>query len=458
MTRTIPISIAWQTTVLLRLTLATGAGAVSVFGFVPYSLLVFVPVAYATLLLCLIGLSTRAAFLVGWCFGMAQFGFGISWIADSFFVDADRFGTVAIPAVASLSAFLAVFPGFAAAVFVRLSTRYAVTGAHAALLLATCWTGAEWLRGHVLTGFPWNLAGYAFVDYAALRQPAAWFGSYGLSFLAVFAGALPATAVAATVRVRWSSLAVFIAMAALLYGFGISRLASPAPEVTGVELRIVQGNIPQQQKWGPGSRDRTLARYLDLSGRPGGFDVLLWPETAFPGSLDEEWPLASYDTIWHNQNEDHWARNATKTVCMDVDGDGKAEVFTSHSEKSGYPVARYDYEAGVWQKQVILTTLPAAHNLQVADMDNDGSFEVLTGVNRHRAVGIADETGAAMPTDFPVLIMSQSDGQWEGQVINNDGSYNLLVGDLEGDGDTDIIRWTSHDRKDMWLMKNRWVE
>ena len=288
MTRTIPISIAWQTTVLLRLTLATGAGAVSVFGFVPYSLLVFVPVAYATLLLCLIGLSTRAAFLVGWCFGMAQFGFGISWIADSFFVDADRFGTVAIPAVASLSAFLAVFPGFAAAVFVRLSTRYAVTGAHAALLLATCWTGAEWLRGHVLTGFPWNLAGYAFVDYAALRQPAAWFGSYGLSFLAVFAGALPATAVAATVRVRWSSLAVFIAMAALLYGFGISRLASPAPEVTGVELRIVQGNIPQQQKWGPGSRDRTLARYLDLSGRPGGFDVLLWPETAFPGYLDED--------------------------------------------------------------------------------------------------------------------------------------------------------------------------
>lgn len=288
MIEAVQILIPWPKTLLLRLSLAAGAGTLSVLVLPPFSLLVFLPIAYATLLLCLLGLSMRAAFLVGWSFGLGQFGFGISWIAESFFVDADRFAALAIPAVASLSAFLAVFPGLTAAVFASLSARHEVTGVRAALLFTTCWTGAEWLRGHILTGFAWNLAGYAFAEYAALRQPAAWVGSYGLGFLAVFAGVLPGAAIAAPARVRWFVLALCAAMMVSVYAFGVSRLASPAPESPGIELRIVQGNIPQQEKWVAGSRDRTLARYQDLSARPGSFDVMLWPETAFPGYLDED--------------------------------------------------------------------------------------------------------------------------------------------------------------------------
>ncbi len=288
MSAVVPTFVRSPQTQLFRLPLAAGAGALSVLVLPPFSLLIFLPFAYATLLLCLLGLSTRLAFLVGWTFGLGQFGFGISWIAESFFVEADRFGSLAIPAVTGLSAILAVFPGLAAAIFVRLSVRHAATGVGLALLFATCWTAAEWLRGHVLTGFPWNLAGYAFVDYAALRQPAAWFGSYGLSFLAVFAAALPGVALAARDLVRWSALAVFIALTVSTYGFGILRMASPSPEGPGTELRIVQGNIPQQEKWAAGSRDRTLTRYLGLSARPGSFDILLWPEAAFPGYLDED--------------------------------------------------------------------------------------------------------------------------------------------------------------------------
>lgn len=288
MSEAVAILLRWPKTLSLRPFLAAGAGALSVLVLPPYSLLVFLPIAYATLLFCLRGLSTRTAFLVGWSFGLAQFGLGISWIGESFFVDADRFASLAIPAVASLSAFLAVFSGVAAAVFAHLSIRHVITGVTAALLFATCWTGAEWLRGHILTGFPWNLAGYAFVDYSALRQPASWFGIFGLSFLAVFTGALPGVALAVPFRVRWSALAVFAVMTVSIYGLGALNLASPAPAGTDIELRIVQGNIPQQQKWAPGSRDRTLTRYLGLSAGPGSFDVLLWPETAFPGYLDED--------------------------------------------------------------------------------------------------------------------------------------------------------------------------
>ena len=65
------------------------------------------------------------------------------------------------------------------------------------------------------------------------------------------------------------------------------RLGKDVP-ATDIALRIVQGNVPQVEKWAPGSRERTLEKYLGLSAQPGRFDLLLWPETAFPGFLDED--------------------------------------------------------------------------------------------------------------------------------------------------------------------------
>lgn len=174
-----------------------------------------------------------------------------------------------------------------------------------------------------------------------------------------------------------------------------------------------------------------------------------------PGNLNSPWELQPIDSIWFNQQDEHWSRNATKVVCEDTDNDGKSEVFITHSEKAGYPVAKYDWEDGVWSKEVLMTELQAAHNLQVIDVDLDGNFEVLSGINTHRATDIAAADSVPEPTTFPVVILSQNGDKWEQKVINQDGCYNLLTGDLEGDGDIDIIRLTTHDAKDMWLMKNQ---
>ena len=169
--------IALRPRLLSRMTLGFAAGALTVLTFPPFSLLLLVPVAYSAFFVGLRDLSLGRAFLVGWAFGLGQFGFGISWIAESFYVEAERFGAMAIPAVAGLSAGLAIFPAIAAVLFAEIARRGALGNLLACLLFATFWTVAEWLRGHVLTGFPWILASYALVDYAALRQPAAWVGS-----------------------------------------------------------------------------------------------------------------------------------------------------------------------------------------------------------------------------------------------------------------------------------------
>ena len=264
--------------------LAFAAGAAAVLALPPFSMLPVALLAFAALFLLVSKGGARRSFVLGWAFGLGHFAFGLSWIAESFAVDAERYGWMAVPAVAGLSAVLALFPALACTVFARLR----IGGVTGAVAFAACWTAAEWLRGHVLTGFPWNLAGYALAEFDALRQPAAWIGSYGLSFLVVLVATLPAVALQTTGARRAGPLVLGGLLFFVLLGAGWSRLATAPFEGTGVRLRIVQGNVAQTDKWRPGLREAIFARYLSLSAAPGAFDVLLWPEAAFPGDLDED--------------------------------------------------------------------------------------------------------------------------------------------------------------------------
>ena len=263
------------------------AGAAAVLTLPPFSILALGPAAYGALFLLVRDRIPLVAGAMGWLFGLGYFGFGLSWIAESFQIDAERFGALAIPAVAGLSALLALFPALAMALFILLCRSRLVGGVVASFLFAACWAGAEWLRGHVLTGFPWNLAAYALADFDALRQPAAWLGSYGLSFLVILASVLLAQAILARGASRWLTLLFFALVVGGLWVSGQVRISRPMPEATGISLRIVQGNVPQRNKWAPGSAPATLSRYLRLSAQGDPVDALLWPETAYPGFLDE---------------------------------------------------------------------------------------------------------------------------------------------------------------------------
>ncbi len=267
-----------------RCAVASLAGALAVLALPPFSILAAIPAAWSSLFLVVLGQGVGTAATLGWAFGVTHFAFGLWWITESFMVDPDKFAGLAIPAVIGLSGLLALFPSMAMALFASLRLK----GILAAFVFATSWVGAEWLRGHILTGFPWNLASYALVDYAELRQTAAWVGSYGLSFLTVLAGVLPAVALRRAGRERIVALVSLTSLIAIVWTFGVIRLAAPEPSPTGTQLRIVQGNVPQVEKWDPSKRKKIVARYLDLSSRPGAPDLVLWPESAFPGFLDED--------------------------------------------------------------------------------------------------------------------------------------------------------------------------
>lgn len=260
------------------------AGAVSALAFAPFDLAFLLLLAFAVLVLLLDGANrsahrVRVCALVGWCFGFGQFLAGLYWVAYAFTVVPAQHAWQ-IPFVETLlPGGLALFPAMACAV-AGLFWRPA---AARVLILAMSYAAAEWLRGHVLTGFPWNLPAYAWGGVLPVLQSAAVVGAYGLSALTILFGVSLACLFDASRqwRIPVAMTALFVVMAAA----GVLRLAiSPTLNVAGVELRLVQPNVRQQDKYVPEYRVRNWRELIALSREPARVRPthIIWPEAAPP--------------------------------------------------------------------------------------------------------------------------------------------------------------------------------
>ena len=220
--------------------------------------------------------SPRSALLRGWAWGTGHFAVGSYWILEAFFVPPADYAVLGPPIVAGLAVLLGFFPGLAAGISRWLVERWPhLNGRYRRLLvLALAWTAAEWLRGHIFTGYPWNPLGHVWAFAAPLLQGAAVVGVYGLGLLTFLVLAAPAAGWRASI----AALAALVAA-----GFAGQWTMVPLPD-DGPMLRIVQPNTPQAEKWRRDMAGQQLARLVELSRQPG-FDKLaavIWPETAPP--------------------------------------------------------------------------------------------------------------------------------------------------------------------------------
>ncbi len=232
----------------------------------------------------------RSAFAVGWWWGFGHFLAGFFWIANSFLIDPIRFGWMVPPVIAGLAAYMALSPALAvAAAWHKTASPLARV-----LLLAATWTIAEWLRGHLFTGFPWNLSAYVWSLDPALMQSAALWGAWGLSFLTILLAGLLSLMGRGNRRSDLRAGGVFLALLVVLYGFGAWRLGTSEAEVaeanqSAITLRLVQGNIDQWEKLTGAHRDRDIAQHLRLTTMMPGLEQVraaIWPETAATVFLD----------------------------------------------------------------------------------------------------------------------------------------------------------------------------
>jgi hypothetical protein len=149
------------------------------------------------------------------------------------------------------------------------------------------------------------------------------------------------------------------------------------------------------------------------------------------------WAVRTIDPYWNSDDGYTWQHNSTKMICADVDDDGRDEVFISCSEKFRTRVAWYDMDPNhidKWKRHEVGQNA-YAHTLQVGDMDNDGDLDVISGNNGDQGD----------PEYSPVLLFLQNDGKWSTQQLSLQGAYNSYIGDVEGDGDLDFFRYDGHE-------------
>ena len=284
-----------------RRAIAATAGAGSVLAMAPFFAW---PVLFLTLpilvLLIDAALATAKrrpaahAAAITWWFAFAYFLAGLFWIGEAFLVEADKFAALMPFAVMAMPAGLALFWAGA----VAAASPFWGNGLRRVFVLAVALSVAEWLRGHILTGFPWNVLGYALTAPETMMQSAAVLGIYGLTLVAIPVLACPLIAWADSRSARCDAtrpvlvtVLASLAVLAAIAGWGRLRLAADPPVAKSVvRLRLVQPSIPQREKWQQENQRRNFLRHLELTRQsPAGIEdhargvnLIVWPEAAMP--------------------------------------------------------------------------------------------------------------------------------------------------------------------------------
>ncbi|MBU1174364.1 MAG: apolipoprotein N-acyltransferase [Alphaproteobacteria bacterium] len=237
-----------------------------------------------------------APFFIGFWFGLGYFAVAIHWIGFAFFAEGGWVPVLAPFGVGLLAAILALFWGAAAALahFLWSENGFRVVVLAAALALA------EFARGHMFTGFPFDLLGYALTANDQMMQAASLVGVYGLSFVAPLVAATPALIWPALDRPLSRRLMPFFAALSVLaaqLAFGAIRLETTETNLRDdMRVRMVQPNIDEAAQWLAADGEFVLSRLIEISEAVGNPDApglatithLIWPESAFPFYLSRK--------------------------------------------------------------------------------------------------------------------------------------------------------------------------
>lgn len=256
-------------------------GAVSVTAFAPLN---FSPAA----VIALVGLFTLwsqalnrfEGFKLGLWFGLGQFGFGVSWLISSMYFYAEVPLPLAVLATFMFVLFLSLYVGFAGwvAQYFADKEKPFLTGL---VVFPLVWVSFEWLRGTLFGGFPFLQMGASHLD-TWLQSYAPIFGVLGVSW----AVALTAAALFMVINHKaWISASSLLALI-WLSGSGLQKIDWVEPVGLTARVALVQGNIPQEEKWKSSAFIPNLTTYVNHTKQHMDADIIVWPETAVPAYYD----------------------------------------------------------------------------------------------------------------------------------------------------------------------------
>ncbi len=259
-----------------RRLVAALAGAGASFAFAPFGWHFLAWLAPAVLFLLWEYESPREAAGTGFWFGAALFGAGTWWIYTAIHDFGQAPAWLALFLVAALLAIKGSYYALLGYVVLRIAPD--PSPGRSLLLIPAGWTLMEWLRGWLFTGFPWLQLGYSQSDTLLAALAAA-----GGIHAVTFAVAALAGAIVVVVRGNGPRLAALAFAAALwLGGWLLDGREWTRPAGAPVSVALLQGAIPQDEKWLAENRAATLERYRALNREALGARVIVWPESAIP--------------------------------------------------------------------------------------------------------------------------------------------------------------------------------
>ncbi len=243
-------------------------------------------IALIPLFISVNGKAPRDAFKLGFTAGFFHFVTLLYWVIVVLGKYGNLHVAICLVALLLLSLYLALYPAvFSCLVPDMIKTPFA------SIFMATIWVSLEYLRAHIVTGFPWCLMGYSQYEHLALIQIANVTGVYGISFLIVLGnGLIFQTFFAKTLPrrpfLKWEWVIALVFMGAtMVYGFHqLSKDQAIAKKSPSINAAVVQANIDQSVKWKPSYQEKTLLTYFRLSQGAAPFKpgLIVWPETALP--------------------------------------------------------------------------------------------------------------------------------------------------------------------------------
>jgi len=266
---------AWRTKALLFV-----LGALLMLSFAPFGYYLLAPFLLLPLLYGFLVSTPKAAAGYGFWFGAGLFLAGTYWFYISIHVFGEAPLWVALLLLLGLILIMGLYYAAAGWLIARLCAGQVI---RLLIIAPAVWVAIEWLRGWVLSGFPWMSLGYGQID-SPLAGFAPLLGVYGVSLAVMFSAAALLLAIVSPGRQRW-----ILAGAVLVPWIGgqiVQKVQWTDAAGPAVTVTIVQGGIPQDQKWDEDQFRPTLNLYRNSLLEHADSQLIVWPEVAIPSTLD----------------------------------------------------------------------------------------------------------------------------------------------------------------------------